>query len=201
MLVIPARRFSTAEGLVKLGSSACRPLNTKTLDSCLRRNDKQAADQSEHPWQPIHSSRHRFAAPLSPGTGPHNGPTETIMHRWYTRPVLFVSDVDRALYFYTGMLGFKKAWHEGDGKGKVCQVDRAGSEIILCEDAGRRDKGRLFVELTREGLAAFRREIAERSIPNRESWWGCDVIRIDDPDGNELLFPLSDGDGATGDAA
>ena len=93
-------------------------------------------------------------------------------HRWYTRPVLFVSDVNRALHFYTEILGFKKAWHKGDGQGKVCQVDGAGSEIILCEDA--------------------RREIAGLSIPNKESLWGYDVIQIDDPDGNELLFPLSD---------
>jgi catechol 2,3-dioxygenase-like lactoylglutathione lyase family enzyme len=109
--------------------------------------------------------------------------------------------MNRALHFYTDLLGFKKAWHEGDGQGKVCQVDRAGSEIILCEDAGRRDKGRLFVEFTREGFAEFKREIAERSIPNKESWWGYDVIQIDDPDGNELLFPLSNSDGAAGGAA
>jgi hypothetical protein len=30
----------------------------------------------------------------------------------------------------------------------------------------------------------------EHSIPNRETWWGYDTIQIDDPDGNELLFPL-----------
>ena len=116
------------------------------------------------------------------------------MHKWYTRPVLFVSDVNRALQFYTEVLGFEKAWHEGDGQGKVCQVDKAGCEIILCEDAGRSDKGRLFVELTRDGIAEFKREIAERSIPNSKSWWGYDVIQIDDADGNELLFPLSDSD-------
>ncbi|SFR86530.1 Catechol 2,3-dioxygenase [Dyella sp. OK004] len=123
------------------------------------------------------------------------------MHRWYARPVLFVSDVNRALHFYTDMLGFKRAWHEGDGQGKVCQVDRAGCEIILYEDAGRRDKGRLFVELTREGIAEFKREIAERSIPSKKSWWGYDVIQIDDPDDNELLFPLADGDDEASHAA
>jgi catechol 2,3-dioxygenase-like lactoylglutathione lyase family enzyme len=109
---------------------------------------------------------------------------------------LFVSDVERALHFYVGMLGFTKAWHESDGQGRVCQVDRAGSEIILCEDAARSGNGRLFVELTREGLVDFRREIAERGIPSKPSWWGYDVIQVDDPDGNELLFPLPDGSGA-----
>ena len=54
------------------------------------------------------------------------------MHKWYTRPILFVDDIARALYFYVDMLGFEKAWHEADGKGGVCQVYRAECEIILC---------------------------------------------------------------------
>lgn len=108
---------------------------------------------------------------------------------WYARPVFFVADVHRALRFYIDMLGFRKQWHEGDGTGTVCQVNRGDCEIILCEDATRRDKARLFVELNPEELAALRRELAERSVPNRPTWWGYDAIQIDDPDGNELLFP------------
>ena len=113
-------------------------------------------------------------------------------HRWYTRPVFFVADVQRSIQFYVELLGFEKRWHEGDGKGTVCQVDRGECEIILCQDATRTDKARLFIELTREGLEQLRRELAERSVPNRKSWWGYDVIQVDDPDGNELLFPEPD---------
>lgn len=116
---------------------------------------------------------------------------EAISHRLYMRPVFFVSDVQRALGFYVGTLGFEKRWHEAGGKGKVCPVNHEECEIILCEDAARNDRGRLFVELTREGLDQLLRETVERSVPTQKSWWGCDVIRIDDPDGNELLFPLS----------
>ncbi len=115
-----------------------------------------------------------------------------IEHKWYSRPVFFVADVHRALRFYTELLGFEKAWHEGDGKGGVCQVNRSECEIILCEDPDRKDRGRLFVELTQDGRAQLRRELVERSIPSKKSWWGYDVIQIDDPDGNELLFPLKD---------
>ena len=115
------------------------------------------------------------------------------VHRWYTRPVFFVADVNRALRFYVDMLGFVKKWHSGDGAGTVCQVDRGECEIILCEDAARRDRGRLFIELTADGLADLRREIDERSVPSKETWWGYDSIQIDDPDGNELLFPRPDG--------
>src|SRR5216117_3649661 len=116
---------------------------------------------------------------------------EVVTHRWYARPVLFVADLDRALRFYIDLLGFEKAWHEGDGTGGVCQVHRAECEIILCQDAARRDKGRLFVSLTRDGLAELRREIVERSVPNVMCWWGYDSIKVVDPDGNELLFPIS----------
>jgi len=115
-----------------------------------------------------------------------------VTHQWYTRPVLFVADINRALRFYTDMLGFEKSWHEGDGVGKVCQVERAECEIILCEDAARTDKARLFVSLTPDGLTELRREIIERSIPNEKAWWGYDVIKVVDPDGNELLFPTSE---------
>ena len=117
---------------------------------------------------------------------------QQVTHKWYSRPVLFVADLRRALRFYVDLLGFEKAWHEDDGKGKVCQVNRAECEIILCEDTDRKDRARLFVSLTEDGIAELRREIVERSIHSKKSWWGYDVIQIDDPDGNELLFPLSD---------
>jgi catechol 2,3-dioxygenase-like lactoylglutathione lyase family enzyme len=102
--------------------------------------------------------------------------------------VLFVSDVEGALRFYMDKLGFKKKWQVND----VCQVDRGGCEVILCQDRARQDKSRLFVELTRDGIDELRREISERSISTQATWWGYDAIRIVDPDGNELLFPLDE---------
>lgn len=69
------------------------------------------------------------------------------VHRWYTRPVLFVSDVNRAARFYIDMLGFEKGWHSDDGSGTVCQVNHGECEIILCEDPARRDRGRLYRRL------------------------------------------------------
>lgn len=111
-----------------------------------------------------------------------------ISQQWYARPVLFVSDVERALRFYLEQLGFTKKWHVHN----VCQVDRGGCEIILCEDKSRPDKSRLFVELNRDGMDELRREISARSVPNEKTWWGYDTIRIVDPDGNELFFPLDE---------
>jgi catechol 2,3-dioxygenase-like lactoylglutathione lyase family enzyme len=111
------------------------------------------------------------------------------VHRWYTRPVLFVADVNRAAHFYVGTLGFEKGWHSDEGAGTVCQVNHGECEIILCEDATRLDRGRLFIELTAGGLAELRRELEERAVPTRETWWGHDTLQVDDPDGNELYFP------------
>ena len=116
---------------------------------------------------------------------------------WYTRPVLFVADVNRAARFYIDMLGFRKHWHEADGAGTVCQVNRGVCEIILCEHATRRDKARLFVELNAAELAELRRELVERAVPTKETWWGYDSMQVDDPDGNELLFPTEGNSGAT----
>jgi catechol 2,3-dioxygenase-like lactoylglutathione lyase family enzyme len=113
-----------------------------------------------------------------------------VVHRWYARPVLFVSDVNRAIRFYVDMLGFVKSWHEGDGAGTVCQVNRSDCEIILCEDATRSDKARLFIELTAAGLTDLRRELIERAVPTKETWWGYDTLQVDDPDGNQLFFPV-----------
>ena len=115
---------------------------------------------------------------------------ESIDHVWYMRPVFFVTDVQRAIEFYVGKLGFTKKWHEAEGKGTVCQVDRGGGEIILCEDANRKDRGRLFLELSRAGVDQLLKMVGERSIPTQKSWWGYEVLRIEDPDGNELLVCL-----------
>lgn len=111
-------------------------------------------------------------------------------HRWYPRPVFFVADLARALDFYERQLGFVKKWHEADGAGTVCQVDRSDCEIILCEDGSRRTPTRLFVELRPAGLAAFRGELEARAVPHTLGKWGYDVVQVVDPDGNELLFPI-----------
>jgi hypothetical protein len=115
-----------------------------------------------------------------------------VVHRWYSRPVFFVSDINRAANSYIAALGFEKAWHEGNGAGSVCQVNHGECEIILCQDAMRRDKGRLFIELTAEGLTDFRRVLTERSVPFKQTHWGYDTVQVDDPDGNELFFPKPD---------
>jgi len=104
--------------------------------------------------------------------------------------VFFVADLARALHFYQELLGFSKKWHEADGAGTVCQVERSDCEIILCEDSARTTPARLFIALKPEGLSALRQELEARSVPYTIARWGYDVVRVLDPDGNELLFPI-----------
>jgi catechol 2,3-dioxygenase-like lactoylglutathione lyase family enzyme len=113
-------------------------------------------------------------------------------HRWYSRPVLFVADLNRALLFYVDALGFKKDWHSDDGAGNVCQVSRSDCEIILCQDPDRRDRSRLFIELTAGGLQDLQRELKARSVTARSVRWGYETTQVSDPDGNELFFPAPD---------
>lgn len=115
---------------------------------------------------------------------------ENTNHFWYPRPVFFVADLARSLHFYQEQLGFTKTWHEGDGAGTVCQVNRSDCEIILCEDTTRVSAARLFIELTPDGLSELRRELNARSVPHTMARWGYDVVLLRDPDGNELMFPV-----------
>lgn len=117
-------------------------------------------------------------------------PKEASEHVWYLRTVFFVSDINRSIAFYVDKLGFTKKWHEADGKGTVCQVDRGGCEIILCQDATRRDHSRVFLELKRDAVDQLLKEVAEQSIPAKKTRWGYEVLQIEDPDGNELLVCL-----------
>ena len=115
------------------------------------------------------------------------------MDKWYTRPVVFVTDVEAALSFYTDLLGFEQSWdYQEEGRTRVTQVNRGESEIILAIDAERAGASRLFISLGVEEMTAWQDEMAARSIPAQRSWWGYPVIEIRDPDGNELMFPLDE---------
>jgi len=111
------------------------------------------------------------------------------MNPWYVRSVFFVSDMERAIDFYRNSLGFSLDWnHQENGRGFVCQVGRPGLELILAIDETRAGRGRVFISIDQEQERALRRELAEKGIEVRESWWGMPTVEVLDPDANELLF-------------
>lgn len=112
---------------------------------------------------------------------------------WYTRPILFVAEMERALEFYRDMLGFKQSWGYKDKETTiVTQLHRGDCEIILTFDKARAGGGRIYVSLEDDEMARLKDEIRTKSVPANDFWWGSPAIRIEDPDGNELLFPLAD---------
>jgi len=111
--------------------------------------------------------------------------------KWYSRPVLFVADIDRSVDFYVKQLGFTQAWrYEEDGKAYVAQVDRLGCELILSSQwPDKVGNGLMFISLDLSVLDALRAELEERGVDVKDGQWGYRLMVVVDPDGNQLYFP------------
>jgi catechol 2,3-dioxygenase-like lactoylglutathione lyase family enzyme len=111
--------------------------------------------------------------------------------RWYARPVLFVSDLQRSLAFYVDHLGFKERWrYEDAGSLFVAQVDRQTCELILSsQEPEKTGRARVFISLDVDVLHAVRAELEGRGVAVEDGRWGYPLMVVRDPDGNELFFP------------
>jgi catechol 2,3-dioxygenase-like lactoylglutathione lyase family enzyme len=110
---------------------------------------------------------------------------------WYSRPVLFVADIDRSVDFYVKQLGFSRSWvYEDEGKAYVAQVERKGCELIFSSQwPDKVGKGLMFISLDVEVLNALRAELEGRGVDVKDGNWGYRLMVIVDPDRNELYFP------------
>jgi hypothetical protein len=116
------------------------------------------------------------------------------MSDWHTRPVLFVKDVQAALDFYMGQLGFKQDWRNSDvDELLVAQVSRNAFEIILNKDDGSHGPGRIFVNLSDEDIEPLKHKMSSSNVVATSKWWGMPITEILDLDKNELFFspPIS----------
>lgn len=116
------------------------------------------------------------------------------MSTWYTRPVVFVSDVARSIAFYVEQLGFTETWrHAEGGKLLVAQVNRAGCELILTSQwPTKTGTSHLFISLGLDELNAARAEFERKGLEVEDGHWGYRLAVVHDPDGNELQFPYPD---------
>jgi catechol 2,3-dioxygenase-like lactoylglutathione lyase family enzyme len=89
------------------------------------------------------------------------------MSAWYSRPVIFVEDVERSIGFYTDKLGFKEtSRYSENGKALVAQVDREDCQLLLnCQQPRKTDHGRMFISLDIDVLNALRAELEVRGAP------------------------------------
>ena len=111
--------------------------------------------------------------------------------QWYSRPVLFVADIERSVGFYVKQLGFTQAWRfEDEGKAYVAQVDRKGCELIFSSQwPDKVGKGLMFISLDVGVLDALRAELEGRGVEVKDGEWGYRLMVVSDPDGNQLFFP------------
>jgi len=111
--------------------------------------------------------------------------------QWYTRPVLFVADIDRSVDFYVKQLGFTEAWrYAEEGKAFVAQVERTGCELIFSSQwPNKVGNGLIFISLDVGVLDALRTDLEGRGVAVKDGEWGYRLMVIADPDGNELYFP------------
>ena len=121
------------------------------------------------------------------------------MTDWFARSILSVKDVDASLHFYVDRLGFTSSWRfADDGKAYVAQVERQGCTLILSNNWPEKiGKALLFISLNVEpptheaavaALNTLRAELQAKSVPVKDGWWGYNLLVVDDPDGNQLLF-------------
>ncbi|CAN5394667.1 hypothetical protein BH09PSE1_BH09PSE1_02500 [soil metagenome] len=118
------------------------------------------------------------------------------MADWYSRPVLFVSDIERSVAFYVGRLGFREDWRYDDaGDRLIVQVARQECELILSSQwPDKVGGGLIFVSLDLDLLAATRAEFEARGVAVTDGRWGYPLMIVADPDGNQLYFPCPSDD-------
>src|SRR4030095_2102011 len=112
--------------------------------------------------------------------------------KWYSRTVLFVSNINTSVDFYVKQLGFQEKWRFEDGAGEasVAQVARPGLELILAAESPETvGKVLEFISLDEDVLKRLRTELEARGVEVKDGTWGYHVMAIADPDGNAFYFP------------
>jgi catechol 2,3-dioxygenase-like lactoylglutathione lyase family enzyme len=114
------------------------------------------------------------------------------MSTWDARPVFFVKDVERSLAFYTDQLGFTETnRYAQDGKVLVGGVQREGCVLLLnCQQSQKNGHARYWILLGLDDYQALRHELEGKGVAVKDGWWGFDTMIVEDPDGNELYFPV-----------
>jgi uncharacterized glyoxalase superfamily protein PhnB len=106
-------------------------------------------------------------------------------------PVFAVANIDEALKFYCGKLGFETKWQFGEPPHRV-GVSKQGVEIHLDAESAGAPPGPSVVYCHMEDAAAYFHELQERGVTFlfelEDRSWGMRDFRIEDPYGNRLGF-------------
>ncbi len=102
-----------------------------------------------------------------------------------TIPILPVSNLQEAIAFYTGALGFKLDWGGHDGS-VIASVSRDGCSLMLSETGPGAPRVWVWIGLEDEALFHEYRSagVKVRKEPRNFSW--AYEMKFEDPDGNVL---------------
>src|SRR5688572_1415975 len=104
-------------------------------------------------------------------------------------PIYQVEDLDQAISFYTGVLGFEVAWKAGDPPDRA-SLCRDAVEITLetrePSEPKRISRAYLYVSDIDAYVAEAQAKGARVTVPLGDRWYGMRDCRVLDPDGNEL---------------
>lgn len=114
------------------------------------------------------------------------------MSAWISSTLFFVSDVDAAIDFYVGRLGFAlNMRHEEGGRALVAGVSRGeGCALLLTSQwPDRTGSGILYTALEPGDFARLQSALAAARVAVEDGWWGEKLLIVADRDGNQLYFP------------
>jgi uncharacterized glyoxalase superfamily protein PhnB len=107
-------------------------------------------------------------------------------------PILYVSDFEASISYYTDKLGFEKAWEWGEPPGFGC-VARDGVEIFLC--LGAQGQPGMWMSVFVIAVDALYEELLERGAkivkPPTDQPWGMREFHVEDPNGHTFRFGQS----------
>lgn len=115
------------------------------------------------------------------------------MVAWTSSTLFFVRDVDTAIGFYVEVLGFTlNMRHEEKGTALVAGVSRGdGCALLLTSQwPGKVGTRILYTALDATELAILRADLEAKRAGIKDGRWGKRLVIVEDPDGNQLYFPV-----------
>jgi catechol 2,3-dioxygenase-like lactoylglutathione lyase family enzyme len=109
-------------------------------------------------------------------------------------PVLWVSEMNRSVQFYTGIFGFAVVWRkQGDGGGEGCLLQWGSAELLLSTGShlGESPKFTGTLYFNGEGVAELFESVRYRVSlvwPLSDMEYGTREFGVHDPDGYVLAF-------------
>jgi catechol 2,3-dioxygenase-like lactoylglutathione lyase family enzyme len=113
--------------------------------------------------------------------------------QWTSSTLVFVRDVETSIGFYVDELGFTlNMRYEEEARAKVAGVSRGDGCALLLTSQWPDKVGTavLYTALDAAEFATLRADLEAKGTALEEGFWGKPLMVVEDPDGNQLYFPL-----------